>query len=182
MKLSPQDFIHSYYPAAQANERKYGVPALVTLAQAAVESGWGAHAPHYNFFGIKAYGNWKGKVQTLTTQEYVNGQWITIQDKFRAYDSPKQAFEDHARFLRENSRYANAFRYKDPYRFAQEVARAGYATAPEYYSILAGLISQMGNLAAGMKFNSTSKWLLWVGLGLLGAGVGYAAYIYKKHY
>ena len=31
--------------------RKYGVPPLVTLAQAALESGWGEKAPGYNYFG-----------------------------------------------------------------------------------------------------------------------------------
>ena len=40
-KLSPRQFIQRFEPLALASQVKYRVPALVTLAQAALESGWG---------------------------------------------------------------------------------------------------------------------------------------------
>ncbi len=40
-------------PHALAAQALTGVPASVSLAQAALESGWGRHAPGHNFFGIK---------------------------------------------------------------------------------------------------------------------------------
>jgi flagellum-specific peptidoglycan hydrolase FlgJ len=48
------DFIASIAPAAQASEKKYGVPASVTIAQAILESAWGKRAIGNNYFGIKA--------------------------------------------------------------------------------------------------------------------------------
>ena len=39
--------------AAQAAQTQYRVPASVSVAQWAFESGWGAHAPGNNPFGIK---------------------------------------------------------------------------------------------------------------------------------
>jgi peptidoglycan hydrolase-like protein with peptidoglycan-binding domain len=43
-KLTPAQFIAAYGPMAKASEAKNGVPALVTLGQAATESGWGESA------------------------------------------------------------------------------------------------------------------------------------------
>lgn len=68
-KLSPQDFTHAYYPFAISSEISTGVPAIVTIAQAALESGWGEHAPSFNFFGIKPGRSWTGAIQKLRTWE-----------------------------------------------------------------------------------------------------------------
>lgn len=67
--LSPLDFTRAYYPYAKSSEISTGVPALVTMAQAALESGWGKHAPGFNFFGIKPGSAWTGAVQRLKTWE-----------------------------------------------------------------------------------------------------------------
>jgi len=47
-------FYRTYLDHAKRSQQATGVPVLVTLGQAAVESGWGKHAPRFNFFGIKA--------------------------------------------------------------------------------------------------------------------------------
>ena len=65
-KLSIQAFVSQYISHANLVAEKTGVPALVTLAQAALESGWGEHAPNYNFFGMTAGSNWNGKTNTYT--------------------------------------------------------------------------------------------------------------------
>lgn len=67
--LTPREFVRAYYGAAKSSEVATGVPALVTLAQGALESGWGKHAPGYNFFGIKPGKSWKGAIQYLKTWE-----------------------------------------------------------------------------------------------------------------
>jgi flagellar protein FlgJ len=38
-----EDFVNQAAPAAQSAQAETGVPASVTLAQAALESGWGQH-------------------------------------------------------------------------------------------------------------------------------------------
>ena len=56
-------------------QRKYGVPAAVTIAQAIVESGWGGSTPaaqDHNLFGIKGTGPAGGALYPTT--EYVNGR------------------------------------------------------------------------------------------------------------
>ena len=134
-------FIARAARAARATAKEYGVPAAVTLAQAALESDWGrAHMGEANnYFGIKAYD--KGGVPqigpiakgfvTLPTREVVNGRSITVNARFRSYASMADSFRDHANFLKVNSRYAPAFAHTgDPDAFARAIAKAGYATDP----------------------------------------------------
>ena len=53
-------FIQKNISHANRTAVRYGVPSIVTLAQAAWESGWGTHAPKYNFFGMTAGSNYNG--------------------------------------------------------------------------------------------------------------------------
>ena len=49
-----RNFYTTYAPYARQTEQHTGISHLFILAQAALESGWGAHAPGNMFFGIKA--------------------------------------------------------------------------------------------------------------------------------
>lgn len=63
-KLSPADFLKRYAPLAMSQQRKYGIPSSVILAQMAFESGWGTSKlakEGNNFFGIKASKSWLEK-------------------------------------------------------------------------------------------------------------------------
>lgn len=141
-------FVKKHFPYAYATWKQTGVPVLVTLGQAALESAWGQAAPGNNYFGIKADASWRGPFQVLTTREFENGQYVTKQLKFRKYSSPQQSFNDHAQFLLDNSRYAPAFQYKNnPTQFAREVAKAGYATAPDYANVLIGVMNNIRKMA-----------------------------------
>ena len=76
--------------------------ASVMIAQALLESGNGqsllASAPNYNLFGIKAY---DGQSSIwLSTQEYLNGQWVTMNEPFRVYNSYWESMQDHAAVLK----------------------------------------------------------------------------------
>jgi hypothetical protein len=62
-------FVKAYGPAAAANWRAGGSPPLYKLASAGIESGWGAKAPGFNFFGAKAGASWDGPRQLLATWE-----------------------------------------------------------------------------------------------------------------
>lgn len=135
---------------AEAASQVTGIPAKFMLAQAALETGWGKKeirardgSSAHNLFGIKATGNWTGKVVEATTVEYVNGVAQRKIEKFRAYDSYSDAFQDYAKLLRSNPRYekvlANA---QDAHGFAYGLQRAGYATDPHYAEKLSRIIRQ----------------------------------------
>ena len=135
---------------AEAASLSTGIPAKFMLAQAALETGWGKKeirardgSSAHNLFGIKATGNWTGKVVEATTIEYVNGVAQRKVEKFRAYDSYADAFRDYANLLRSNPRYekvlANA---QDVHGFAYGLQRAGYATDPHYAEKLSRIIRQ----------------------------------------
>ncbi|MFJ1365557.1 glycoside hydrolase family 73 protein [Capnocytophaga canimorsus] len=145
-------FVEKYKNFALATEQKTGIKAVFTLAQAGLESGWGKSAPGNMFFGVKATKSTpKDKRQLLRTTEVLSSPNVAfpeiisvsplpsgkyryvVKDWFVKYDSPEDCFTDHANFFFRNKRYAKALVVKsDPYKFAEEVAKAGYATAPNY--------------------------------------------------
>jgi flagellum-specific peptidoglycan hydrolase FlgJ len=139
-------FIDRIAGDAIKSQRETGVPASVTMAQAILESGWGKSGlstQANNFFGIKGKGP-AGSV-TMRTREVFNGQSTHINAPFRKYNSPAESFADHGKFFTQNKRYATAMKNTDnAHRFAQEIARAGYATDPKYASMLSGLINKHG--------------------------------------
>jgi flagellum-specific peptidoglycan hydrolase FlgJ len=138
--MKPQDFLDMLVPAAQACQRASGIPASFTLAQAALESSWGAKAPGCNLFGIKANKAWTGPVTVFATHEVINGARIAIDDRFRAYRTFGECLADRAEFFRNNPRYAKCFLEDTGHGWARAVARAGYATDPSYAESLIAVI------------------------------------------
>lgn len=130
--MKPQDFLNMLVPAAQACQRASGIPASFTLAQAALESGWGAKAPGCNLFGIKADKGWKGPVVMVSTHEVINGKRVGIDDAFRCYANYDEALADRAVFFKRNPRYSKCFLETTGAGWARAVAKAGYATDPNY--------------------------------------------------
>jgi flagellum-specific peptidoglycan hydrolase FlgJ len=142
--MTPQDFIAAISPAAKTSALTTKIPASFTIAQAALESAWGAHCPGFNLFGIKADPSWHGPVTSQVTHEVVNGQTIEITANFRAYPDWLGSINDHAQFLLTNPRYQPAFAYTTGALFAQAVAAAGYATDPQYATKIASIIRAHG--------------------------------------
>jgi flagellum-specific peptidoglycan hydrolase FlgJ len=141
-------FIARYAASAQAGQRRYAVPASITLAQAALESGFGrsglARRDH-NYFGIKCFGGSPGTValgcRSYPTTECGSGGCHRTAADFRAYRDPTASFVDHGWFLRSHTRYRAAFRWTaDPDQFAREIQRAGYATSATYASSLIAMM------------------------------------------
>lgn len=134
--MTPPDFIKMILPAAQACQRSSGVPASLTIAQAALESGWGERAPGNNLFGIKADSAWKGKTVSFPTTEYIRGVKTALVLTFRAYPDWLSSMVDHAAFFRSNVRYQACFAETTGEGWARAVAKAGYATDPHYADVL----------------------------------------------
>jgi flagellar protein FlgJ len=133
------NFIDKLLPHAKTASQSTGIPSHFMLAQAALESGWGKHeirhadnSPSYNLFGIKAGANWKGDVVETVTTEYINGVPQKVVEKFRAYNSYAEGFNDYAKLLLDNPRYAKVLKSTDAATFANGLQRAGYATDPLY--------------------------------------------------
>lgn len=146
--MKPDEFIAAIAPAAQSAQKRTGVPASVTIAQGADESGWGNHTPGNAVFGIKADKNWRGLRQRLSTKEEVHGRDVRVLADFRAYSSWSGSVEDHADFLKKNPRYVEAFKHSDDgIAFAKAIAADGYATDDEYAAKLVSIIHTHNLLA-----------------------------------
>jgi flagellar protein FlgJ len=134
--MPPTAFLNLMVRLAQACQRATGIPASFTLAQAALESGWGERMPGNNLFGIKADKAWQGATVDVPTHEYVHGERVAVTCQFRAYPSWGDSMLDHAAFFKANPRYADCFKETTGEGWARAVAKAGYATDPNYASML----------------------------------------------
>jgi LysM repeat protein len=142
-----RDFIMAVAPGARASQRKSGVPASVTLAQAILESDWGRSKltrEANNLFGIKAQrGPGSAGVYEINTWEVYAGQSVTVFAAFKAYTSLADSIADHGNWFHDNSRYHGALEVKDdPRAFAYAINAAGYATDPAYAPKLIGLMDK----------------------------------------
>jgi flagellar protein FlgJ len=124
------------------------------------------------YFGIKDKDGLNGNEQLLMTIEYSrysnlkfpeiisitpvvkNGHKYfkyVVKDYFRKYDSPAECFIDHANFFFKYPRYADAVKVrKNPYKFVREIAKAGYATDPEYADKLINLIDRLDKILSSL--------------------------------
>lgn len=126
--------------AARAGQKKYGIPASVTLAQWALESGWGKHMPpgSNNPFGIKARPG--DPCVVVPTREVVKGHSIIVQAAFRKFDSLADAFDAHDELLATAPVYGHArSALPDPFAFADALTGT-YATDPKYGDLLGSII------------------------------------------
>lgn len=127
--------------AANTSEKDTGVRSCITLAQWALESGYGRHMPirSNNPFGIKAR---PGQPYVeASTKEFQNGKWITVVARFRKFDSIADAFVHHARLLCSGP-YKVALKYRADWRkFLQRIAPI-YATDPKYFQKIESIICQ----------------------------------------
>lgn len=131
-KTNKPAFFAALLPAALDSERKYGVPAEVILAQAALESGWGKHAiGGFNIFGIKGSGP-AGTVK-LATHE---GSGKASMANFAKFNNFHEAVVEHGEMYN-NGSYTDGMKAyaknKDPFKFVDQIAGV-YATAPDYAS------------------------------------------------
>jgi Muramidase (flagellum-specific) len=126
---SREEYIQMYREVAISEMYKTGVPASITLAQGCLESGNGNSTlsrRSNNHFGIKCGSAWTGK-RVYYTDDAPN-------ECFRAYNSAKESYLDHSKFLTSNSRYASLFKLQttDYKGWSHGLKKAGYATSPSY--------------------------------------------------
>ena len=148
--MKPSEFIFRLTAAAVASAKTVGVPASITIAQAALESAWGESGltkAGNNLFGIKADSRWRGQTLTMNTKEFIKGQWVVVPALWRKYPSWQDSIDDHAAFLRRNPRYKACFACANAPAFARALAQAGYATDPAYADKVIIMMKQHNLLA-----------------------------------
>lgn len=128
-----REFLETLAPDAVVLSSESMVPPSVTLAQAALESGWGRSglaAQHNNLFGVKS-GAARGGVAMVTTEG--GGESAhTITARFRTYESWGESLRHHQRVLVGDRRYQRAMERNGDWRgFIGEVAPL-WATDPLY--------------------------------------------------
>lgn len=130
-------FIAFVLKDAQKVNKKYKIPVSIAIAQGGQETGWGKNVKGNAYFGVKAH-NTKGATTTFTTHEHLKGTngkktKVKMNDSFRAYKNISEAAEDYGKFLTTNKRYKPCFSFtKKPYKFAEKLGSAPYATDPDY--------------------------------------------------
>lgn len=135
--------------AARASMVSTRVPASVSIAQWALESGWGAHTPGNNPFGMKPRHGMNDPSQQLLTTEFLGGKYVKVSQPFRKFGSLTQAFEAHAELISTAPIYAQAMAVlplngcptnDTVNKFIDKMA-AHYATDPLYASKLKSVIT-----------------------------------------
>jgi flagellar protein FlgJ len=137
---TPEAFVARYLPEATTAARRLGVEPKLLLAQAALETGWGAalprHAngePTHNLFGIKTGRAWEGRSAAHWTIENVGGVAERRRESFRAYGASADSFADYVELVSSSPRYATALEQAhDAEGYARALGDAGYATDPDY--------------------------------------------------
>lgn len=140
--ITTQQFIKQVAPAAQREQKKYHIPASITIAQAGLESNWGRSklaAKYNNLFGIKANSS-TNRVQMMTT-ENVNGKTVKVKQYFQTYNSWNASINAHTQLIvngtSDNHSRFRAVQTAANYRQAAIALQSGgYATDPNYASKL----------------------------------------------
>lgn len=156
-KLSSYEkYIRQYSNLAVQHQKKYRIPASITLAQGLLESGAGLSTlakRSNNHFGIKCHSDWKGK--RVYHDDDLRGEC------FRKYNRVEDSYDDHSRFLAERSRYARLFKLniKDYKGWARGLQKCGYATDRAYANKLIKVIEdyELYRLDTGKGFKKASS-------------------------
>lgn len=149
-----QLYIEKYRQAALDQERQYGIPATITLAQGILESSSGKSmltVKANNHFGVKAGKSWTGPIFQAWDDE-------PQKSRFRHYASASESFRDHALLLANSSRYKPLFTHSvyDYRGWANGLQKCGYATAKHYAEALIGIIDtyRLYALNGGVKLRA----------------------------
>ena len=133
---SYEKYIKTYSALAIEQQKKYKIPASITLAQGLLESGAGQSdlaRRSNNHFGIKCHSDWRGG--RVYHDDDLRGEC------FRKYKRVEDSYEDHSKFLK-RSRYDRLFQLKiTEYKgWARGLQKCGYATDRAYANKLIKVI------------------------------------------
>lgn len=136
------DFLSKIKGGAYACWKEYKVLPSVAAGQAALESAWGKSTlstKGNNLFGVK--GTYKGASVTMSTKEFVNGSWITINAEFAKYPSWGESILAYGKLIGTASHYAAAPGKTDAREQITAIWNGGYATDPNYPDLVMSVIN-----------------------------------------
>jgi hypothetical protein len=136
-KMTRLQYFEKFHILAVEEMHRSGIPASITLAQGALESGDGNSSlarEANNHFGIKCHNDWTGR-KVYQDDDDRN-------ECFRKYPSVEDSYRDHTDYLKAKSRYAFLFELEltDYKGWARGLKKAGYATSPSYADRLIKII------------------------------------------
>lgn len=134
------EYIATYAEMAVEQQKTYGIPASITLAQGLLESAAGRSTlatEGNNHFGIKCHRDWQGETMLRSDD--------APDECFRVYSSAAESYADHSRFL-SRARYQSLFELdpEDYAAWAKGLKQCGYATDPHYADRLIAIIERYG--------------------------------------
>jgi flagellum-specific peptidoglycan hydrolase FlgJ len=145
--MTKEEFVRQAYGVALASSRRSGMPALVTAAQAALESNWGQSKlsrEANNYFGIKAHGSHE-RIQ-MSTEECEHGEKIEVRAEFAKYRSLEDCIQCRDGILLHGAVYAGARELRgDDEGFIREMAKH-WATDPKYAEKLQEMLVEVKQL------------------------------------
>lgn len=149
MAANKDEFVQTLMPVLQSHLPE-DVDAKAVMAMAALETGWGKSViadqqgnSSHNVFSIKANKHWQGDHVEVGTHEYIHGNKVHMKEPFRAYTSLDEAVTDFSQFMQKD-RYSDAMKVShDGEAFIHAVAKAGYATDPEYANKVLSIYKQL---------------------------------------
>jgi peptidoglycan hydrolase FlgJ len=152
------EFVQQVLPTIRRAAAAVGVNPLGMLAQAALETGWGQRMPRtadgnssLNLFGVKAGSDWSGARAVADTVEVNGGVVKQTRTAFRVYGSIQESVDDFARLLTSSPRYRDAVAAGGSAQaYVANIAKAGYATDPEYANKLNEVLNS-GTLQAALS-------------------------------
>jgi hypothetical protein len=126
----------------------------VVSAQWALESGFGERVSgKHNYFGLKGT---SGTVRT--TQEWVNGRFIIVQDTFKDFSSPKESVEYLvSRWYKDFKGHRGVNRASSREECAELLRVEGFATDPRYTKKLIALINRYQPMSDVSSNNRPAK-------------------------
>jgi flagellum-specific peptidoglycan hydrolase FlgJ len=142
--MTKKEFLEEAHAAAVESSKQSGMPALVTVAQAALESNWGASELSQrakNYFGIKAH---KGHGEiVMATHECAHGAEFEVHAAFASYGSTLECFRCRDGILARGAVYAAARqKLDDEQEFIDEMAKY-WATDPHYAVKLRAMLEEV---------------------------------------
>ncbi len=142
--MTKHEFVQQAYAAALCSSKQSGMPAMVTVAQAALESRWGQSKlsqEAQNYFGIKAHGSHL-RIQ-MCTHECEAGTSVEVKAEFARYLSMLDCFQCRDGILLRAAAYAGAREKRgDEAAFIAEIAKH-WATDPKYAEKLLAVLNEV---------------------------------------
>lgn len=128
----------------------------VVGAQWALESGWGKHTSgEHNYFGLKGTGS------TVDTQEFINGQWVTIKAGFIDFpdlDTCVTYLVD--RWYKDYKQFKGVNRASSRNECAEALVKEGFASDPGYGTKLIQIMdNKLGTPGENTSSTTPSKLL-----------------------